>query len=162
DRLYRYAAWTSLEASGEAVGLPPGQMGSLEVGHLNICSGGVVFQDMGRISKAICEGDFVNKPGLVRAMQIKQESSRALHLFWLLSDGGVHSLQDHLYAFLGMAKTYALPRVFVHACLDGRDTPPQSAVHYMTALEEAMQRQGIGTVATVMGRYYGMDRDQRW
>src|SRR5262249_55750921 len=82
--------------------------------------------------------------------------------FGLLSDGGVHSLQNHVHALLGMAKTHGLSRVFVHACLDGRDTPPQSAVHYMTALKEAMQRQGIGAVATVMGRYYGMDRDQRW
>src|SRR5207245_7885298 len=99
---------------------------------------------------------------LRRAMQIAQERSAALHLFGLLSDGGVHSCQVHLYCLLRMAKMHALPRVFVHACLDGRDTPPQSAVHYMTALQETMQRQGIGAVATVMGRYYGMDRDQRW
>jgi len=162
DRLYRRAAWTSLEASGEAVGLPTGQMGSSEVGHLNIGSGRVVYQDMVRISKSIRDGDFVHNPALQRAMQITQERSAALHLFGLLSDGGVHSLQDHLYALLDMAKAQNLSRVFVHACLDGRDTPPQSAVHYMTALKEAMQRRGIGAVATVMGRYYGMDRDQRW
>jgi 2,3-bisphosphoglycerate-independent phosphoglycerate mutase len=137
-------------------------MGSSEVGHLNIGSGRVVYQDMVRISKSIRDGDFVHNPALQRAMQITQERSAALHLFGLLSDGGVHSLQDHLYVFLDMAKAHNLSRVFVHACLDGRDTPPQSAVHYMTALKEAMQRQGIGAVATVMGRYYGMDRDQRW
>jgi 2,3-bisphosphoglycerate-independent phosphoglycerate mutase len=117
---------------------------------------------MVRISKSIRDGDFVHNPALQRAMRITQAHSAALHLFGLLSDGGVHSLQEHVYALLGMAKTHGLSRVFVHACLDGRDTPPQSAVHYMTALKEAMQRQGIGAVATVMGRYYGMDRDQRW
>ena len=162
DRLDRCAAWTSLEASGEAVGLPPGQMGSSEVGHLNMGSGRVVYQDMARISKSIREGDFKHNPVLQGAMQIAQERSAALHLFGLLSDGGVHSLQDHIYALLDMAKTHRLSRVFLHACLDGRDTPPQSAVHYMTTLKETMQRQGIGAVATVMGRYYGMDRDQRW
>ena len=162
DRLYRSAAWTSLEASGEAVGLPAGQMGSSEVGHLNIGSGRVVYQDMVRISKSIREGDFFYTPALQHAMRIAQERSVALHLFGLLSDGGVHSLPEHLYALLRMAKMHALPRVFVHACLDGRDTPPQSAIQYMSALQETMQRQGIGAVATVMGRYYGMDRDQRW
>src|SRR5215813_12577773 len=135
DRLYRSVPWTSLEASGEAVGLPAGQMGSSEVGHLNIGSGRVVYQDMVRISKSIRDGDFVHNPALQRATQITQERSAALHLFGLLSDGGVHSLQEHLYALLRMAKRYDLPRVFVHACLDGRDTPPQSAVHYMTALQ---------------------------
>src|SRR5205823_10607470 len=114
------------------------------------------------ISKSIRDEDFFHNPALQRAMQAAQERSVALHLFGLLSDGGVHSLQEHLYALLRMAKMHALPRVFVHACLDGRDTPPQSAVHYMTALQETMQRRGIGAVATVMGRYYGMDRDQRW
>src|SRR5262245_24818565 len=137
-------------------------MGSSEVGHLNIGSGRVVYQDMVRISKAIRDGDFLQNPALQRAMRIAQERSGALHLFGLLSDGGVHSLQEHLYALLRMAKMHALPRVFVHACLDGRDTPPKSAVHYMTALQETMQRDGCGVVATVMGRYYGMDRDQRW
>src|SRR5437773_2770365 len=128
DRLYRCTEWTSLEASGEAVGLPAGQMGSSEVGHLNIGSGRVVYQDMVRISKSIREADFFQNPALQRAMRAAQERSVALHLFGLLSDGGVHSLQEHLYALLQMAKMYALPRVFVHACLDGRDTPPQSAV----------------------------------
>jgi len=162
DRLYRSTAWTALAASGEAVGLPAGQMGSSEVGHLNIGSGRVVYQDMVRISKAMRDGDVVHNPALQRAMQIAHERAVALHLFGLLSDGGVHSLQEHLYALLRMAQRHHLSRVFVHACLDGRDTPPQSAVQYMTALQETMQRQGTGAVATVMGRYYGMDRDQRW
>jgi 2,3-bisphosphoglycerate-independent phosphoglycerate mutase len=137
-------------------------MGSSEVGHLNIGSGRVVYQDMVRISKAIRDGDFGHNPALHRAMQMAHERSAALHLFGLLSDGGVHSLQDHVNALLAMAKDHHLSRVFVHACLDGRDTPPQSAIRYMTALQETMQRRGIGAVATVMGRYYGMDRDQRW
>ncbi|MDZ7379025.1 MAG: 2,3-bisphosphoglycerate-independent phosphoglycerate mutase, partial [candidate division KSB1 bacterium] len=117
DRLYRSAAWTALEASGEAVGLPSGQMGSSEVGHLNIGSGRVVYQDMVRISKAIRDGDFVHNPVLQQAIRVAQERSAAWHLFGLLSDGGVHSLQDHLYALLRLAKQHALPRVFVHACL---------------------------------------------
>lgn len=162
DRLYRSAAWTSLEASGEAVGLPIGQMGSSEVGHLNIGSGRVVYQDMVRISKAIRDGDFAQNPALQQALQVVREHSGALHLFGLLSDGGVHSLQDHLYALLHLAQTQGVSHVFVHACLDGRDTPPQSAIHYMRALEETMQQHNIGAVATLMGRYYGMDRDQRW
>lgn len=162
DQLYRCAAWTALEASGEAVGLPMGQMGSSEVGHLNIGSGRVVYQDMVRISKAAREGDFVKNPALAQAMQRAREHNASLHLFGLLSDGGVHSLQTHLYALLAMAKSQHLSRVFLHACLDGRDTPPQSALQYMTDLQQEMQRQGIGEVATVMGRYYGMDRDQRW
>jgi 2,3-bisphosphoglycerate-independent phosphoglycerate mutase len=137
-------------------------MGSSEVGHLNMGSGRVVYQDMARISKSIREGDFTHNPVLQGAMQFAQESSAALHLFGLLSDGGVHSLQDHLYALLDMAQAHHLSRVFIHACLDGRDTPPQSALHYMTALTETMQSRDIGAVATVMGRYYGMDRDQRW
>lgn len=162
DRLYRYSAWTALEASGEAVGLPMGQMGSSEVGHLNIGSGRIVYQDMVRISKAVREGVLSTNPALVQAMHTAQQRGSALHLFGLLSDGGVHSLQDHLYALLQMAKNTPLARVFIHACLDGRDTPPQSALHYMQALYKEIQRQGIGEIATVMGRYYGMDRDQRW
>src|SRR5713101_2181195 len=114
DRLYRCAACTSLEASGEAVGLPAGQMGSSEVGHLNIGSGRVVYQDMARISKSIRDGDFVQNPALQQAMQRAQERSVALHLFGLLSDGGVHSLQNHLYACLHMAKRHDISRVFVH------------------------------------------------
>lgn len=162
DRLYRSSAWTSLEASGEAVGLPLGQMGSSEVGHLNIGSGRVVYQDMVRISKAMREGALFHNPALMQAMRTTQERNSALHLFGLLSDGGVHSLQDHVYALLRMAKAHHLSRVFLHVCLDGRDTPPQSALQYIIALQQEMRHQGLGDVATLMGRYYGMDRDQRW
>jgi 2,3-bisphosphoglycerate-independent phosphoglycerate mutase len=137
-------------------------MGNSEVGHLNIGSGRVVYQDSVRISKSIRDRDFLRNPALTRTMEVARDNAGALHLYGLLSDGGVHSLQDHLYTLLGMAKTYGLPRVYVHACLDGRDTPPRSAVQYMTALREEMRRQGVGEVATVMGRYYGMDRDNRW
>jgi len=162
DRLYNCAAWTTLTTCGEAVGLPAGQMGSSEVGHLNIGSGRVVYQDMVRISKAIRDGEFLQNPALSQAMQIAYERQAGLHLYGLLSDGGVHSLQTHVYALLQMAKAHGLSRVFVHACLDGRDTPPQSAIPYMQALLEEMHTQGCGAVATVMGRYYGMDRDTRW
>lgn len=162
DRLYRRAAWTSLATCGEAVGLPAGQMGSSEVGHLNIGSGRIVYQDMVRISKTVREGQLVHNPALRQAMQIAQTQDRALHLYGLLSDGGVHSLQTHLSALIAMAQQMQVRRVFVHVCLDGRDTPPQSAVPYMQALLADMQHQGCGVVATVMGRYYGMDRDKRW
>ncbi len=162
DRLYHNTAWTSLETSGEAVGLPAGQMGSSEVGHLNIGSGRVVYQDMVRISKTIRDGALGQNPALQRAMQTARERDRTVHLYGLLSDGGVHSLQTHLHALLRLAKQSQVSRVLVHACLDGRDTPPQSAMQYMTALRTEMQQQGIGAVATVMGRYYAMDRNTRW
>jgi 2,3-bisphosphoglycerate-independent phosphoglycerate mutase len=162
DALYRRAAHTALEASGEAVGLPAGQMGNSEVGHLNIGSGRVVYQDSVRISKAIRDEEFFRNPTLQRAMEGVRSNGGALHLYGLVSDGGVHSRPDHLYGLLRMAKLVGLSRVFVHACLDGRDTPPQSAVQHITALQEEMQCQGIGEIATVMGRYYAMDRDNRW
>jgi 2,3-bisphosphoglycerate-independent phosphoglycerate mutase len=137
-------------------------MGNSEVGHLNIGSGRVVYQDSVRISKAIRDEEFFGNPALQRAMESVRTTGGALHLYGLVSDGGVHSRPDHLYGLLRMAKMVRLSRVFVHACLDGRDTPPRSAVQYITALQEEMQRQGIGEIATVMGRYYAMDRDNRW
>lgn len=162
DRLYRSAACTALETSGEAVGLPAGQMGSSEVGHLNIGSGRVVYQDLVRISKAIRDGQFGQNPALRRAMEMAHTQQRTVHVYGLLSDGGVHSMDTHLAALLAMARQAQVARVCVHACLDGRDTPPQSALQYMHALLAEMRQQGCGTVATVMGRYYGMDRDKRW
>jgi 2,3-bisphosphoglycerate-independent phosphoglycerate mutase len=162
DALYNRLAWTSLDTSGEAVGLPAGQMGNSEVGHLNIGSGRVVYQESVRISKAIRDGDFFQNAAFTRAMDMARTNGKAVHLYGLLSDGGVHSYQTHLYALLRLAKLSQVSRVYVHACLDGRDTPPRSAVRYMTELLEEMQRQGCGEVATVMGRYYSMDRDQRW
>lgn len=160
ERFYRTAAHTLLETSGEAVGLPAGQMGNSEVGHLNIGSGRVVYQDSVRISKSIRDGDFFHNPALSRAMDMARGG--ALHLYGLISDGGVHSRPDHLYALLRMARGANLKHVFVHACLDGRDTPPRSAITYLRELQEEMQRQGVGEIATVMGRYYAMDRDNRW
>ncbi|MDH7578162.1 MAG: 2,3-bisphosphoglycerate-independent phosphoglycerate mutase [Bacillota bacterium] len=153
---------TTLVASGEAVGLPEGQMGNSEVGHLNIGAGRVVYQDITRISKAIRTGDFFANPVLVEAMQKAREREASLHLFGLVSDGGVHSHLTHLFALLEMAQRHGLPRVFIHAFLDGRDVPPASAKDYLQAVEKKCRELGTGVIATVMGRYYAMDRDRRW
>ncbi len=154
--------YTALSASGEAVGLPDGQMGNSEVGHLNLGAGRVVYQDSTRISKAIRDGEFFKNAVLLSAMQHMKKSGGALHLMGLLSDGGVHSRMDHLYAMFDLAKSQGITKVFFHAFLDGRDTPPSSALAYISALEEHLSRTGIGTIATVSGRYYAMDRDKRW
>ena len=153
---------TALRASGEAVGLPDGQMGNSEVGHLNLGAGRIVYQDSTRISKAIRDGDFFKNPVLLSAMERVKKSNGALHLMGLLSDGGVHSRMDHLYAMFDMVKAQGITKVFFHAFLDGRDTPPSSALGYISALEEHLSRIGIGAIATVSGRYYAMDRDKRW
>jgi 2,3-bisphosphoglycerate-independent phosphoglycerate mutase len=153
---------TALNASGEAVGLPDGQMGNSEVGHLNLGAGRVVYQDSTRISKAIRDGDFFKNAVLLSAMEQVKKNGGSLHLMGLLSDGGVHSRMDHLYAMFDLAKSQGITRVFFHAFLDGRDTPPSSALTYISALEEHLSRTGIGTIATVSGRYYAMDRDKRW
>ncbi|MHB8840201.1 MAG: 2,3-bisphosphoglycerate-independent phosphoglycerate mutase [Candidatus Aquicultor sp.] len=154
--------FTTLRAAGEAVGLPEGQMGNSEVGHLNLGAGRVVYQEITRISKSIRDGDFFTNKAFLEAMQLAKEKGTALHLMGLLSDGGVHSLDTHLFALLDMAKMLGLERVYVHAFLDGRDVPPQSALTYFKQLEEKMAQVGLGRVATVMGRYYVMDRDNRW
>lgn len=154
--------YTTLRASGEDVGLPPGQMGNSEVGHLNIGAGRVVYQDITRISKAIRTGEFFINPVLVEAMRKAKDGKGSLHLFGLVSDGGVHSHLTHLYALLEMARRYDLPRVFIHAFLDGRDVPPASAKEYIQELEKKCQELNTGKMATVMGRYYAMDRDRRW
>jgi len=153
---------TLLKAGGEDVGLPEGQMGNSEVGHLNIGAGRIVYQDFTRISKSIREGDFFKNEVLLQAINNAREKGTALHLIGLLSDGGVHSHITHLYALLEMAKQCGLQRVFVHALLDGRDVPPANARDYIGALENKFKELGIGAVATVMGRYYAMDRDRRW
>jgi 2,3-bisphosphoglycerate-independent phosphoglycerate mutase len=149
-----------LEASGEAVGLPPGQMGNSEVGHQNLGAGRVTYQDIMRISLAIKDGSFFRNPALVTAMQ----QGRRVHLMGLASDGGVHSLLDHLYALLEMARQQQRQpdQVVVHAIMDGRDTPPTSGAGYLAELEQNIQRIGIGCIGTVIGRYYSMDRDNRW
>ena len=162
DRFYEKYPHTSLLASGNAVGLPEGQMGNSEVGHLNIGSGRIVYQELTRISKAIQEGTFFDNPVLLDCMQSAKDNHQALHLLGLLSDGGVHSHNTHLYALLQMAKMLDLSDVYVHIFLDGRDVGPKTALTYVRQLEEKMNELGIGRIATVSGRYYAMDRDKRW
>jgi len=162
NRLCRDYPCTEIGTSGMAVGLPDGQMGNSEVGHLNIGAGRTVYQDLTRISKSIADGDFFTNPVLLDCMAKVKASGGRLHLSGLLSDGGVHSHNTHLYALVEMAKKVGVKEVFVHCLLDGRDTPPKSGADYLAQLEEELKRIGFGTVATVMGRYYAMDRDNRW
>ena len=162
DKYWREYPATILGAAGESVGLPAGQMGNSEVGHLNLGAGRIVYQDYTRISKAIADGDFFENPIFRDAMAAAREKQGALHLLGLLSDGGVHSHLEHLYALLELARAEGLHKVYVHAFLDGRDVPPDNAREYITALEEKLAALGIGEIATVMGRYYAMDRDNRW
>ncbi len=153
---------STLEASGKAVGLPPGQMGNSEVGHLNLGSGRVVYQDITRIDKSIADGDFFSNKVLTDAVEHALTNGSSLHLIGLLSDGGVHSHIEHLSALLEMVKNAGLEQVFVHAFLDGRDVPPHCAGEYITRTEDLMRTLGTGKIATIGGRYYGMDRDNRW
>ncbi|KAF1086142.1 2,3-bisphosphoglycerate-independent phosphoglycerate mutase [Sporotomaculum syntrophicum] len=162
DKLLAQYPHTWLGTSGEDVGLPEGQMGNSEVGHLNIGAGRVVYQELTRISKAIRERTFYDNPVLLEAVDKVRERQSALHLMGLLSDGGVHSHIEHLYALLELARDQGLSRVFVHAFLDGRDVPPANAREYIIPLTERMKKIETGQVATVMGRYYAMDRDRRW
>lgn len=153
---------TKLKCSGEAVGLPDGQMGNSEVGHLNIGAGRVVYQELTRITKAIRDKEFFSNPVLRDIMQKAKAGNGVLHLMGLLSDGGVHSHITHLYALVEMAKQYGLTKVYVHGFLDGRDVPPSSAAEFIQALEDKLAEIGIGKLATIAGRYYAMDRDKRW
>lgn len=162
DALCRRYPRTDLAAAGEAVGLPSGQMGNSEVGHLNIGAGRIVYQDFTRINKAIGDGEFLTNPVLVDAVKHAKQAGGRMHLMGLLSDGGVHSHAEHLYALIGLAKRQGLADVWVHAFLDGRDVPPQSAPGYIERLEAKMTELGVGRVATISGRYYAMDRDRRW
>jgi 2,3-bisphosphoglycerate-independent phosphoglycerate mutase len=162
DALLRDYPTTRLGASGMDVGLPDGQMGNSEVGHLNIGAGRIVYQDLTRISKSIEEGDFFRNPVLTEALGKVKAAGGKLHLMGLLSDGGVHSHNTHLYALVELAKRYGLADVCIHAFLDGRDTPPKSGAGYLAALEERLSELGVGRVATVMGRFFAMDRDNRW
>lgn len=152
----------TLGASGLSVGLPDGQMGNSEVGHLNMGAGRVVYQDLTRITKAIEDGDFFKNEELVKVMDETKRGGKKLHLLGLLSDGGVHSHVEHLYALVKMAKERGLKDVFVHCFMDGRDTPPKSGADYIAKLEEKLAEIGVGEIATVSGRYYAMDRDNRW
>ncbi len=161
-RLCREYPYTELQASGMAVGLPDGQMGNSEVGHLNIGAGRIVYQDLTRITKAIDDGSFFRNSVLLDCLEKTRTAGGRIHLAGLLSDGGVHSHNTHLYALLDLARRQGITDVFVHCFLDGRDTPPMSAAEYLSSLEEEMKKIGVGRIATIMGRYYAMDRDNRW
>ena len=162
DRLVKEYPNTQLQASGMAVGLPEGQMGNSEVGHLNIGAGRIVYQELTRITKAIEDGDFFENEALMKAMKNAKENNASLHLMGLLSDGGVHSHIDHLKGLLEFAKKEGLQKVYVHAFMDGRDVPPSSGKDFIIKAEEMMKEVGVGQIATVSGRYYAMDRDNRW
>jgi 2,3-bisphosphoglycerate-independent phosphoglycerate mutase len=162
DRLLREYPNTLIHTSGPFVGLPEGQMGNSEVGHLNIGAGRIVHMDITRIDLMIRNGDFFSDPVLLDAMKHARTGDRRLHLFGLVSDGGVHSQQAHLYALLKMAKQNGLDRVFVHAFMDGRDTLPTNGAGYLELLQHKMREYNCGKIATINGRYYAMDRDRRW
>src|SRR3989338_6151844 len=169
DRLEKEYPSTLLQASGLEVGLPEGQMGNSEVGHLNIGAGRVVYQELPRISNSIKDGSFFSNKALLNAIEHskkacseRSESNPSLHLMGLLSDGGVHSHIEHIFALIEMAKRNGVKNLFIHPFLDGRDTPPKSALEYISELEARLKEQKIGKIASIMGRYYGMDRDNRW
>jgi len=153
---------TKLYAHGENVGLPEGQMGNSEVGHLNLGAGRVVYQDLTKINKAIKEGSFFSNPEFLKAIENAKNNNSSLHFMGLVSDGGVHSSLEHLFALIELAKKNNLEKVYVHAFLDGRDTPPRSAHQYLAKVEEKLAQNNLPAIATISGRYYAMDRDQRW
>lgn len=162
DSFFAKYPHTTLEASGKAVGLPAGQIGNSEVGHLNIGAGRIIYQSLTRIDKAVEDGELYKNPVLLKVMEQTKAADKALHFLGLLSDGGVHSHIEHLIALLKMAKQQGLTKVFVHAFLDGRDVGPKTALTYIEQLEKAMAEIGVGKIASVSGRYYAMDRDKRW
>jgi len=162
DALWNSQPHTLVNASEHYVGLPDGQMGNSEVGHLNIGAGRVVFQDFERINNSIASGEFFEHAELKSALLGIKNNNKALHIFGLLSDGGVHSHQDHIHAMLEMAAKLGLSKVYVHAFLDGRDTPPISAAPYLAALEAKIKALGVGKIISINGRFYSMDRDKRW
>ena len=162
DRLKEEYPFVKGFASGLAVGLPDGQMGNSEVGHLNMGAGRVVYQDLTRITKSIEDGDFFEKPELLDAIDNCLEKGTSLHIFGLLSDGGVHSDNHHMYALLDLCSRKGLDRVFIHCFMDGRDTSPTSGIGYIRELIEQTEKYGTGKIATIIGRYYAMDRDNRW
>ncbi|MEC3607673.1 2,3-bisphosphoglycerate-independent phosphoglycerate mutase [Bacillus glycinifermentans] len=162
DRYWNKYPHQTLTASGEAVGLPEGQMGNSEVGHLNIGAGRIVYQSLTRVNVAIRDGEFERNETFLNAMKHAKEKGTNLHLFGLLSDGGVHSHINHLYALLKLAKKEGVQNVYIHGFLDGRDVGPQTAEKYLNELEEQIEKIGVGEIATLSGRYYSMDRDKRW
>src|SRR5438874_6065461 len=162
DRLLKEFANTLIHTSGHYVGLPDNQMGNSEVGHLNIGAGRIVYMEITKIDLMIENGEFFSNPVLLEAMKHAKSGGRRLHVFGLLSDGGVHSHQRHLYALLKMAKQQGADRTFVHPFMDGRDTLPTNGAGYIQQLQQKMREYGIGKIASVSGRYYAMDRDRRW
>lgn len=162
DRLMKTCPFVKGQASGLAVGLPEGQMGNSEVGHLNMGAGRIVYQELTRITKSIQDGDFFQNPELLYAIDNVRVHDSALHLYGLVSDGGVHSHNTHLYGLLRLAKKQNVKKVYVHCFLDGRDTPPESGKEYVRELTEEMKKTGVGKIGVISGRYYAMDRDNRW
>ena len=162
DKYFKEYPNTVIRTSGLDVGLPKGQMGNSEVGHTNIGAGRIVYQELTRITKSVEDGDFFSKKEFMDAIENCKKNNTSLHLFGLLSDGGVHSHISHLYALVELAKKNNLKNVFVHCFFDGRDVPPDSAKNYVVQLEEKLKEIGVGRIASIMGRYYAMDRDNRW
>ena len=162
DQLMKEYPFVEGQASGLAVGLPDGQMGNSEVGHMNIGAGRIIYQDLTRITKSIQDGDFFDNAGLLAAIENCKKYDSDLHLWGLLSDGGVHSHIEHVYGLLELCKKQGLSKVYVHAFLDGRDTPPASGKDYLQKLQDKMDEIGVGKIASLSGRYYAMDRDNNW
>ena len=162
DQLWQKYPHTLISASGEGVGLPDNQMGNSEVGHLNIGAGRVVYQDFTRVNLAIRDRAFFHNDTLVSAVDNAKQQGKAIHILGLLSPGGVHSHESHLQAMVEMAADRGVDRIYVHAFLDGRDTPPRSAQTSIDAMEETFKKQGKGQFASLIGRFYAMDRDERW
>ena len=162
DRFFTQFPNTTLEASGMAVGLPDGQMGNSEVGHTNIGAGRIVYQELTRITKSIADGDFFENEALLAAVENCKKNDSAFHIMGLVSDGGVHSHNSHIYGIVELAKKCGLTKVFVHCFLDGRDVPPSSGKDFVEAMADELKKIGVGKIATVMGRYFAMDRDNRW
>ena len=162
DKLFTSCPHTLIGASGMDVGLPDGQMGNSEVGHTNIGAGRIVYQELTRITKAIKDGDFFENAAFNAAVENCKKNGSALHLMGLMSDGGVHSHNSHLYALVELAKKAGLEKVFIHCFMDGRDVPPTSGKEYIAELQQKLDEIGVGKIASVMGRYYAMDRDNRW
>ena len=162
DKLMKECPYVPGKASGLAVGLPDGQMGNSEVGHMNIGAGRIIYQDLTSITKAIEDGDFFENEAMLEAIENCKKNNSDLHLWGLLSDGGVHSHNTHLYAILELCKKQGLSNVYVHPFLDGRDTPPQSACEFLQVVEDELKKYNLPPVATIIGRYYIMDRDNRW
>ena len=162
DHLMACCPHTRIGASGMDVGLPDGQMGNSEVGHTNIGAGRIVYQELTRITKSFDEGEALGNPALTAAMENARRPGQALHLMGLLSDGGVHSHIRHLYGLMEMARRFTVERVYLHCFMDGRDVPPTSGIEFIAALQQKIKELGLGQIATVSGRYYAMDRDNRW